>query len=196
MVVNHNSSRFSIKDFCKVRCDQLCEEYNKLPGSDIIVSNFGIMTTDNMDSILCLIENKFEESRAPKVISKRTFSVVAESCENIRRHGTNDPTARNLCYVIVVKTDEGVEINVGNYIDNQIVEGFQSNLKKLEGLSTEDLKSTYLHTLKTTEISEKGGAGLGIITIAMRSKNQVKFNFVQASENLTLFNIKVKISKN
>ena len=194
MIANHHSNRFSIKDFCKLRCDQLCEEYKNISDSEIIVSNFGTMTTDNMDSILYLIEDTFEKNGEPKTISKRTFSIVAESCENIRRHGTNDPTARNLCYVIVVRTGNGVEVNVGNYIDSQIVEGFQSTLKKLEGLTPEHLKSIYLHTLKTTEISEKGGAGLGIITIAMRSKNQIQFDFTQANENLTLFNIKATIS--
>jgi hypothetical protein len=194
MIPNHNSSRFSIKDFCKVQWDQLCEEYINSPGASIIVSNCGKMTMDNMDSILYMIETHFAKGGEPKVISKRTFSIVAESCENIRRHSTNDPTARNLCYVIVAKTANGVEVNVGNYIDNQIVEGFQSSLKRLEGLTPDDLKSIYLNTLKTTEISEKGGAGLGIITIAMRSKNQVKFNFTQANDNLTLFNIKATIS--
>ena len=41
--------------------------------------------------------------------------------------------------------------------------------------------------LETNQISEKGGAGLGFITIAMKSGNKLKINFNKIDDNYSIF---------
>ena len=194
MISSSMYNPISVFDYCKMKFNQVKEEYLEDPNAKIIISNFGRMTMDQMDTILCLIENKFEKSGEPKKIRKRVFSIVAEICENIRKHGTTNKDCFELSFINIGKNNSTISIQIGNYIDNAIVKEFKASLDKLNGLTADDLKKIYLHTLATTEISEKGGAGLGMITIAMRCQNQLKFDFNQVNNTLTLFTVEAIIT--
>jgi len=49
------------------------------------------------------------------------------------------------------------------------------------------LKQYYMEHLENNQLSEKGGAGLGFITIAMKSGNKLKVSFEKIDENYSLF---------
>ena len=59
-----------------------------------------------------------------------------------------------------------------------------------------DIRKIYLDSLTYGKLTEKGGAGLGLITIALKSDNNLKFGFEKINDNLTLFNLNVKVSAN
>ena len=44
-------------------------------------------------------------------------------------------------------------------------------------------------------ISNKGGAGLGFITMAMKSKNKLNFSVQEIDESLSCFSIEIKINR-
>ena len=57
-----------------------------------------------------------------------------------------------------------------------------------------ELKSYYLEHLENNELSEKGGAGLGFITIGMKSGNKLGTQFEQINDNRSMFLMEVTIS--
>ena len=44
-------------------------------------------------------------------------------------------------------------------------------------------------------ISNKGGAGLGFITMAMKSKNKLKYLFEEINDKLSCFTVEVKVDR-
>ena len=45
-------------------------------------------------------------------------------------------------------------------------------------------------------ISNKGGAGLGFITMAMKSKNKLNYKIEEINDRISCFTLEVKIDRN
>ena len=58
------------------------------------------------------------------------------------------------------------------------------------------LKKVYMNSLALGKLSAKGGAGLGILTIALKSDNNLKFNFERINDDLTYFNMNIMVNAN
>ena len=56
------------------------------------------------------------------------------------------------------------------------------------------LKAFYLEHLENNELSDKGGAGLGFITIAMKSGNKITPLFEVINDKYSLFLLEIKIN--
>ena len=56
------------------------------------------------------------------------------------------------------------------------------------------LKEFYLEHLENNELSEKGGAGLGFITIAMKSGNKLGVQFNSLNDKFSHFSVEAKVN--
>ena len=90
-------------------------------------------------------------------------------------------------------------INVFRYFSNLVynnsIEKISKNIDHLNTLERPELKALYLETLTNGQISKKGGAGLGIIIMAMKSKNKIGYKTFSIENNLSILSIKVKVTK-
>ena len=66
-------------------------------------------------------------------------------------------------------------MSFSNLISNHKTDSIIEAINRLNNEDQAGVKQIYLKTLTNGEISEKGGAGLGIITMAMKSKNEIKY---------------------
>ena len=70
--------------------------------------------------------------------------------------------------------------------------------KQIETINSFDdekaLKAYYLEHLENNTMSEKGGAGLGFITIGMKSGNKLKVDFKKINDNFSLFTLTSSVS--
>ena len=82
-----------------------------------------------------------------------------------------------------------------NLVYNNSIEKISKNIDHLNTLERPELKALYLETLTNGQISKKGGAGLGIIIMAMKSKNKVEYKTFSIENNLSILSIKVKVTK-
>ena len=186
----------SVHDYCHTKYESIKDTYQDQVGNKLIISNYGDFSEDIVDSILYLVETKMESDGEPKGMIKRVFSIVVESLQNIRLHGTMDETGKQRSYIIIGKVKNDYMLSLGNLAENKAVENIKSNLNDIKGLQGQSLKKKYMETLADGKISHKGGAGLGFITIAMKSGNNMAFELEKINEDLTLFNLQVVIAAN
>jgi hypothetical protein len=74
------------------------------------------------------------------------------------------------------------------------VEELKSKIDFINAMNGDELKAEYRKTLYKGDMSDKGGAGLGIIDIARRSGEKINYNFKQVDEYYSFFSLEVKIS--
>ena len=86
-------------------------------------------------------------------------------------------------------------VSFSNLISNHKTDSIIEAINRLNNEDQAGVKQIYLKTLTNGEISEKGGAGLGIITMAMKSKNEIKYQVTQINDELSLITIEAKIDK-
>jgi len=85
------------------------------------------------------------------------------------------------------RTDDGYTITTGNMIATENVEDLKRRLDKVNNLDIKDIKDLYRQILSTTEFSEKGGAGLGLIEMAIKTGNRLDYDFVPINEDFSYF---------
>lgn len=110
------------------------------------------------------------------VSQKKLSFFIAESFQNIIRHGLAEDSnqkTKNGTYGIT-RYKKIVTLHSSNLISEDEVDLLDNRLIGLNSLSPEELRESYVSVLKDTELSEKGGAGLGLIEMVRKSKGGIK----------------------
>ena len=67
-------------------------------------------------------------------------------------------------------------------------------LNTVNNATLEELKDMYKKQIKEGRISEKGGAGLGLIDIARKTEEPLEYQFLQLDQDSFFFILKVEIN--
>ena len=146
----------------------------------------GSITDRNSLPLITLLENEMKDDSFGVVGQKRLFMFALESLQNVAKHGDHDKYA-GMSLVTYKRTDDGYTITTGNMIATENVEDLKRRLDKVNNLDIKDIKDLYRQILSTTEFSEKGGAGLGLIEMAIKTGNRLDYDFVPINEDFSYF---------
>ncbi|MCZ8214613.1 MAG: SiaB family protein kinase, partial [Cyclobacteriaceae bacterium] len=86
-------------------------------------------------------------------------------------------------------------IMTGNPIKKTATADLKRKLDDLNQLDKEGLKEMYKEIIKNTQISEKGGAGLGFVDMARKSGEKLEFDFPEMNADYNFFCLKVNVSR-
>ncbi|MFY7989867.1 MAG: DUF6272 family protein [Fluviicola sp.] len=154
----------------------------------VSISHIGGINQDLVNSLSTSVEDLMISAGDKKALIKRVFSIVIEGLQNMLIHGERIDGER-LGMLIVVSNEEKYLIEMGNVTFATEKEKLVSYLERLNSLSDEGVKELYMETLNNGLISEKGGAGLGFITMRMKSKNILEYHFTDLGEGKLFFRI-------
>lgn len=148
--------------------------------------------------ILRLNENTTsnEGSEVPKIKNRIAF-LIAECFQNIIRHGDKPEiknTTNNKPEMFVTRNINGQYfISSTNLIDNEKVDDLKRKLENISKLSKEELKKLSLQSLSDNKMSNKGGAGLGLIEMARKSDQKIAYDFEWINFYLSLFFVQIAL---
>lgn len=188
-----NPSAQQIKAGCKDQFDALYAHYEE-SGGDILLSYFGGLDQSLTYILSNKVEQILEQHERSRSIIKRIFSILIESLQNIRLHSFKSVVREELAGIIVVKFADHYEVNVMNLADENARLILQNRIDEVNGLNNDQLKRRYLETMTNGVVSDKGGAGLGIITIALKSKDQIYYQFHQIAPGLFVVQMRFRIT--
>ena len=146
----------------------------------------GEINSSNSISLLSLLEKEMENSEYGLRARKRLFMFVLESLQNISRHGESSSYS-DMSIVLYSKTDDGYTITTGNIVKDQVAKSLSSRLEQINKLTTEELKELYKQVLCSSELSSKGGAGLGLFEMANKTGNKLDYDFVPKADDYSYF---------
>ncbi len=133
-------------------------------------------------------------------LKNRVSFLIAECFQNISRHGDKPEiinTTNNKPSMFLTRNiGNHYYIGSSNLIDNKKIASLTSRLELINTLGKEELKSMHLEALSNNDLSEKGGAGLGLIEMARKSGQKLDFKFEFVNYYLSKFyvqlNLKIK----
>ena len=144
----------------------------------------GEFSDEHTDGFIQLNNHQYNAADEFKTLQRRAGFLIAECFQNIVRH--NDRGHSDSYFQI--ENNNGIfSIVSGNRVDNDIIPGLKKQLESLNQLTAQELKETYRDILTNGDYSDKGGAGLGLIEMARRSKNKLSFQFSEIDENTSYF---------
>ena len=162
---------------------------------NLLLTHSGEMNSDTISDLSEKVESKLFEINAAKKNIKNIFNILIEGLQNIKNHGEFGPENNQFSFFHMYDQEESFICNFSNLIDTSSIEKVSKNIEHLNTLDRPELKSLYLETLTNGQISKKGGAGLGIIIMAMKSKNKIDFKTFTINKNLSIISLKVKVTK-
>ena len=173
------------------------EYYTMMNEDNIMLAFKGGVTSDLLTSLLQVAESKLESMEEPPKVKKKIFNILVECFQNVYHHLDKTASIEDVAQsaiLMVGKEKDDYVIMTGNHMDLDKVHILKSKIDMVNGMDKDQLKSLYREVLNNEEISDKGGAGLGIIDIARRSGEKLDYEFKDIDSNQSYFSLKVKVS--
>ncbi|MCC6369937.1 MAG: hypothetical protein IT236_02905 [Bacteroidia bacterium] len=168
--------------------------HQQLTAPNVLLVYGGKIGKGIASDVLSIITNKLE-METNTALKKRVLHVVVECVQNIERHCIEPKTdARNNASIVILKTDSDYVVSFCNRIDNSNVTGLKDKIEKVNSFNKEELVDFYKFCLRNNTMSEKGGAGLGLIEISRKSGNKIDYIFEEVDRDNSNFSLTVKIS--
>ncbi len=154
----------------------------------ILVKHFGDLAQESISSLEGQVESSIIESAIAKGPLRKIFFISVETLQNMLIHGHKNLDGQQRSFFILTKDNTKVDMISANLISNKAVPILEKQIETINDFEDPAaLKQYYMDHLENNQLSEKGGAGLGFITIAMKSGNKLKVSFERIDENYSLF---------
>lgn len=167
---------------------------------NLILVYEGEFTQEITKSVLAMAERNMDSMGEESSIKRKVFNVMVECLQNIVKHGDSQEgtpsEGRYNAIFMIGKKDNDYIITSGNPLLSKDIEKLKSKLDEINGLDKEGLKNLYKEIIKTTSISEKGGAGLGFVDMARKSGQKLEYDFESMSEDHSFFSLKTVVAGN
>lgn len=162
---------------------------------NIILCFKGDFNQDLVNAIVMLTEREPDIQSGSTVVRSRVFSVLVECMQNIRKYAAELSSGGDLKpgIVIVSFKDGAYTVSTGNFVNASQVSELEKRLSDLVSLGKDDLKALHKKVLRQTELTEKSGAGLGLISIARKS-DSFRYHFRDCGNGMFFYSLNVYIS--
>lgn len=167
--------------------------------AEVIIDFKGPISFATMEMILNQLRSAkaFAEMRKPA--RKRLYGTVVESIDNIYKYAAGNAeekqSPKKLPLLSVKKRGNDFIVNVGNLVTNDIVEDLRFKLDRVNQLDNEALKSLYEDVINQEAGDEDKGAGLGLITMALRTEKDITYTFSIVDQLHSFFQMQIIINE-
>ena len=170
--------------------------------SDEMVANgFPVVYKGKLNHEILKLFTSMAETKISKGCSKvstrrMVFHVIVECVQNITRHSDDfdEDGIGNGIFVVGERKDYYYVIT-GNIIKSQKVQKLEERLEKLNDMSGNELLKLHKAQMLDGELSEKGGAGLGLIDLIRKTGEKYIYQFLKLDMENYFFILKVTVPK-
>jgi len=166
--------------------------------SNILLAYNGRFNPKTTKSVLLLAERNIESISEDPGIKRKVFNILVECLQNVVKHGEkleNLDVAGTVPALMIGREESQYIITSGNAMFTDNVEDLTSRIEEINSLDREGLKQLYKRIMKDNVISEKGGAGLGLVDMARKSGKPLSYDFTKIDDELSFFSLKTVIPR-
>ncbi len=167
---------------------------------DVILDFKGSVDSDFINNTLDAVEQRMVDLDEPPKLKKKVYNVLVEALQNLFHHVDSVPRdyeggSGDRFGMLFISRDNGAyTIVTGNFILKEKIEKLEEKIKRINSSSKEEIKELYKFILNHQKISEKGGGGLGLVDIARKTGNRLKYLFEDYNESYSFFYLEIKIN--
>lgn len=166
----------------------------KAAKSKVFFTYEGKISYQVVNNILCEIDKIMIAEAIETPIRLKTYKIISEFLDNIQKHSVSDTVdGISPAKVVFEQINGKFYLSAANIVQKMDAELFKDKIEKINQLNISSLKRLQRIILQTGNISDKGGAGLGIVQIALATKNKFSFLCQPVDENFCFCELKIKI---
>lgn len=177
----HNEKEFVAEQF-----HQLLGLFNK--DQTVLLSHEGELSKEEISKLESDVESLVSGLNISKGPLKKIFFISVETLQNMLIHGHKTQAGNQANFFILSRSGPDMHITSANLISNSAIPHLEKQIEVINSFDDEKaLKAYYLEHLENNQLSDKGGAGLGFITIGMKSGNKLKIDFKKINDDYSMF---------
>lgn len=177
--------------------DLLKNLFSKLKQDDLSFAYSGSFSDSITVKLIDLARFNIESRGENTGLKNKVSFLMGECYQNIVRHGISPADNLNLqekSNIFFLRIIEGnYYITSANQIENEWIANIQSKLDRVNSLSADELKELQRQVMMSGELSEKGGAGIGIILMARKTGQKLDYFFEKVNDKVSIFYLHVKL---
>jgi hypothetical protein len=173
----------------------VCDRYSLEDSMSLLMSHCGILSQDLVNSLGEGAEELLIGLNEKRPMIRRIFSLLIEGLQNIKIHGEADSSGVKSGLFVFAKGENCYKITFGNAMFTEFTDSLKERLDELNTLDEVALKQRYMQVLSDGILSNKGGAGLGFITMKMKAKSNVNYQIIPVSETFSIFTYELVIQR-
>ena len=142
-----------------------------------------------------IINQKIEDTLIGenKNIIKKILFLTVETLQNIIHHSDKDPKGNTFAYFELIKESDSYLIKTGNLISNENTKTLSDRIHCILKMDEEKINESIRTKLVDCGFSEKGGAGIGLLSVQKKTKKGLNFEveYFKGDYNFIHFEIKI-----
>lgn len=170
--------------------------YASFAGDRLTFLYSGSFHDEHTARLIALQEDHLEQEGAPRPARGKLAFVMVEAYQNIVRHRVKDEGLLHgpgRSVFLLRSTSEAHEVTAINAVRQEDEEKLRVGLERLDGMDLQQLKQVFLRGLQNEERTDRGGAGLGLIEMARRTGNPLRYAFAPIDAQHRLFSLQVLV---
>ncbi len=171
--------------------------YDNLISNGINIVYIGKFNHNVIKMFSSMAEEDMEKGTLDYTTRKRVYHAIVEILQNMARHSDeiSDKSVVGSGLFMIGKKGKKYFIITSNKIKQSSIPKVEKSLQLINNASIEELDEMHYDQLKNGKLSEKGGAGLGLIDIARKTSKKILYNFIPINKHYSYFLMKVVIDK-
>ncbi len=158
----------------------------------------GAITFGTIEMLLNKLRSAIDFQEMPKPARKRLYSIFVESIDNIFKYAASltriSRSTGRMPKIVVTRNGESFQVRAGNLVRNDDIGDLKFRIDRVNQLDSEALKSLYEDVINRESNVSDTGAGLGLITMAMRTSNEIEYSFTEVDDDHSFFEIRITLN--
>lgn len=185
-----------------MKIEDLYSFNNQLNRDGILYCYSGPFTRGIVEEIGEMMRRKIEKETNSMNTSMKVFSVFVEQVQNIMNHSdgkiqdSDEEASYSEGIAIIGKAGDDYFTLCGNLVDISKKEVIENSILEINKLDKAEVKQLYKQKLKNDELKVGKGAGIGLLDIARKSNEPLKYHFQDVDDKYVFFSLYVKITNN
>lgn len=161
--------------------------YQKLDDAKIMLIYDGILSKEIVEAFISRLKIDIEKTDVPKKEKKRFFSIVVECIQNLSKHGNVNEINDSHFLVLVEKENNTLKISTGNVVNTINKRVIIDLINNVNNKDKTELQQLYKDGIRHNTLNENGQASLGLIDIARKSSEKLKYQFNKIDNDRSFF---------
>jgi hypothetical protein len=158
-----------------------------------VFSYRGKFTNANSATHLRELEKQLDSNKFSRSTKKRVYSHAVEMIQNIVHHGLIC-TGQEESSFSVVCLSEKIHLISQNCIFVSDSHKISQSIESLNAMSDAELRKYHIDLLCDNDFSIKGGAGLGLVTLARKSDSKIAYLIDEVNSTTAFLSLHIQIN--
>lgn len=151
--------------------------YSSSGEADFVFSYRGPFYDNLTERIVNISEHTVADHKGLVKVNRRVSFLLVECFQNIIKHGEKKSVKKieDDGFFTIRSISNAYVINSINKVKSEEIKSLVDQVDEINSKSKVELKELYMKHLQENQLSEKGGAGLGLIELARKSGQKIKY---------------------